>query len=175
MVSTQVEAVIKKQEVDSFTEKLESLDINDIKKDKPNFLDDIAKPLFKIRRSNKLELPDANTPLISKIEEKLKEAETSTSNSAKNIVNILEKDLSQFDDEFQTIHKIYKKEIPYYSKQTPPDLNLGSAKTIITENFVGDSIYEWNIDGRSDHEIFITLQRMLIAYTAYSTKRATDL
>ena len=34
---------------------------------------------------------------------------------------------------------------------------------------------EWNIDGRSDHEVFITLQRILIAYTAYSTKRATDL
>ena len=48
-------------------------------------------------------------------------------------------------------------------------------RTIITENFAGDSIYEWNIDGRSDHEIFITLQRMLIAYITYSTKRATDL
>ena len=32
-----------------------------------------------------------------------------------------------------------------------------------------------NIDGRSDHEILITLQRMLIAYTDYSTKRGTDL
>ena len=175
IVSTQVEAIVKKQEVDSLTEKLESLDINDTKKGKPNFLDDIAKPLFKIRRSNKLELPDANTPLISKIEEKLKEAETSTSNSTKNTVNILEKDLSHFDDDFQTIHKISKNEIPYYSKETPLDLHLESAKTIITENFAGDSIYEWNIDGRSDHEIFITLQRMLIAYTTYSTKRATDL
>ena len=68
MVSTQVEEIIKKREVDSLTEKLKSLDINDTRKDKPNFLDDIAKPLFKIRRSNKLELPDANTPLISKIE-----------------------------------------------------------------------------------------------------------
>ena len=66
-------------------------------------------------------------------------------------------------------------EIPYYSKQTPPDLYLESAKTIITKNFAGNSIYEWNIDGRSGHEIFITLQRMLIAYTAYSTKRATYL
>ena len=54
MVSTQVEAIIKKQEVDSLTEKLENLDINDTKKYKPNFLDDIAKPLFKIRHSNKL-------------------------------------------------------------------------------------------------------------------------
>ena len=53
--------------------------------------------------------------------------------------------------------KTYKKKIPYYSKQTPPDLHLESAKTIITENFAGDSIYEWNIDGRSDHEIFVTL------------------
>jgi len=175
MVSTQVEPIVKKQEVYSLTEKLESLDINDTKKDKPNFLDDIAKPLFKIRRSNILELPDTSTPLISKIEEKLKEIEASTFSSVKNTANILEKDLSQFDDEFQNINKIYKKEIPYYSKQTPPDLHLESAKTIITENFAGDSIYEWNMDGRSDHEIFITLQRMLIAYTAYSTKRATDL
>jgi len=40
-------------------------------------------------------------------------------------------------------NKIYKKEIPYYSKQTPSNLHLESAKTIITENFAGDSIYEW--------------------------------
>ena len=91
MVSTQVEAIIKKQDVDSLAEKLESLDINDTKKDKPNFLDDITKPLFKIRRPNKVELPDTSTPLISKLDKKLKEAETSTSNSTKNTVNILEK------------------------------------------------------------------------------------
>ena len=34
MVSSQVEVIIKKQEVDSLTEKLETLDINDTKKDK---------------------------------------------------------------------------------------------------------------------------------------------
>ena len=94
ILSTQVEAIVKKQDVDSLIEKLENLDINESKKDKPSFLDDIAKPLFKIRRSNKLELPDANTPLISKIDEKLKETETSTSNSVKRTVNILETDLS---------------------------------------------------------------------------------
>ena len=53
-------------------------------------------------------MPDTSTPLISKIDEKLKEAETSTSNSVKNTVNILEKDLSQSDDDFQNINKIYK-------------------------------------------------------------------
>ena len=47
MVSTQVEAIAKKQEIDSLTEKLENLDINDTKKNKPNFLDDITEPLFK--------------------------------------------------------------------------------------------------------------------------------
>ena len=47
MVSTQVEAIIKKQEVDSLTEKLECLDTNDTKRDKPNFLDDIKKQLLK--------------------------------------------------------------------------------------------------------------------------------
>ena len=101
--------LLKKQEIDSLTEKLENLDINDTKKDKPNFLDDIVKPLFKIRHSNKLELPDTSTPLISKIDEKLKEAETSTSNPVNNTVNILEKDLSQSDDDFEHINKIYKK------------------------------------------------------------------
>ena len=30
-------------------------------------------------------------------------------------------------------------------------------------------------DGHSDHEIFVTLQKMLIAYTAHSTKHAIDL
>ena len=63
-------------------------------------MDDIAKPLFKTRRSNKLELPDTITPLISKIDEKLKKTETSTPNPVKNTVNILEKDLSQSDDDF---------------------------------------------------------------------------
>ena len=37
IVSTQVEAIVKKQEVDSLTEKLENSDINDTKKDKSNF------------------------------------------------------------------------------------------------------------------------------------------
>jgi len=171
MASTQIEAIVKEQEIDSLTEKLENLDINDNKRNKPNILDDITKPLFKIRCSNKLELPDINTPLILKIDDKLKEAETSTNNT----VSILEKVFSQSDDDFRNIDKIFKKELPYNSKQTPPDLHLESAKIIITENFVGNSIYEWNIDGRSEHEIFVTLQRMLFTYTTYSTKCATDL
>ena len=37
IVSTQVEAIVKKQEIDSLTEKLKNLDINDNKKNKPNF------------------------------------------------------------------------------------------------------------------------------------------
>ena len=61
VVSIQVEAIVQKQEIHSLIEKLEHLDINDTKKNKPNSLDDIAKPLFKIRCSNKLELPHAST------------------------------------------------------------------------------------------------------------------
>ena len=80
IVSTQVKAIVTKQEVNSLTEKLENLDIN-----------------------------DTSTPLISKRDEKLKEAETSTPNPVKNIVNILEKDLSQSDNDFQNINKVYKK------------------------------------------------------------------
>ena len=68
IVFTRIEAIVQKQEIDSLTEKLENLVIKDTKKNKPNFLDDIAEPLFKIRRSNKLELPDNGAPLISKID-----------------------------------------------------------------------------------------------------------
>ena len=50
---------------------------------------DIAKPL---------ELPEISTPLILKIDEKLKEAETSSPKT----INILEKDLSQIDKEIQS-------------------------------------------------------------------------
>lgn len=48
IITTQIEAIVKKQEIDSLTEKLENLDIKDNKKNKPNFLNDIAKPLSKI-------------------------------------------------------------------------------------------------------------------------------
>ena len=48
MVSTENEAIVKNHKIDSLMEKLENLDINDNKKIKSNFLDDIAKPLFKL-------------------------------------------------------------------------------------------------------------------------------
>ena len=69
-------------------------------------------------------------------------------------------------------HPLLKHLLLNYQNISP---NQYAIQLIITENFAGDSIYEWDIDGRSDHEIFVTLKRMLIACTAYSTKRATDL
>ena len=48
IVSTQIEAIAKKHAIDSLTEKLKNLDINnDNKKNKPDFPDDIAGPYLK--------------------------------------------------------------------------------------------------------------------------------
>ena len=37
-------------------------------------------------------------------------------------------------------------------------------------HFAGDAVYEWNIDGKSEHEILSTLHEMVMAATAYKAK-----
>jgi len=42
--------------------------------------------------------------------------------------------------------------------------------TFSMNHFDGQSIYTWNIDGKSEHEIFNTLQEMILAMTAYKIR-----
>jgi len=43
-------------------------------------------------------------------------------------------------------------------------------ETFSMNHFDGQSVYTWNIDGKSKHEILNTLQEMTMAMTAYETR-----
>jgi len=58
----------------------------------------------------------------------------------------------------------------YYSRPTPPDLQYEERGTFSTNHFDGQSVYTWNIDGKSEHEILNTLQQMTMAITAYKAR-----
>jgi len=45
----------------------------------------------------------------------------------------------------------------YYSRPSPPDLQYEERGTFSIDHFDGQSVYTWNIDGKSEHEILNTL------------------
>ena len=57
----------------------------------------------------------------------------------------------------------------YYSRPSPPDLQYEERFTM--NHFDGQSVYTWNIDGKSEHEILNTLQEMAMACIAYKARR----
>ena len=60
----------------------------------------------------------------------------------------------------------------YYPRPTPPDIQY-EEKAIFKSSYDGTSVYEWNIDGKSEYEILNTLQEIGMAVTAYKTKQVT--
>jgi len=58
----------------------------------------------------------------------------------------------------------------YYTRPSPPDLQYEERGTFSMNHFDGQSIYTWDLDGKSEHEILNTLQEMTMAMTAYKTK-----
>ena len=58
----------------------------------------------------------------------------------------------------------------YYTRPSPPDLQYEERGTFSMNHFDGQSIYTWNLDGKSEHEILNTLQEMTMAMTTYKTK-----
>ena len=49
--------------------------------------------------------------------------------------------------------KIRNQSQPYYSRPTPPDLQLETNKSLIQSSCDGNTIYKWNIDGKLEYEI----------------------
>ena len=62
----------------------------------------------------------------------------------------------------------------YYPRPTPPDLQYEEWSQIFQSKYDGDDIYEWNIDGVSDHQVLNILQEMIMASTAYKSKGNSD-
>ena len=58
----------------------------------------------------------------------------------------------------------------YYPRPTPPDLQYEERSQIVQSKYDGDDIYEWNIDGVSDHQVLNILQEMIMTSTAYKSR-----
>ena len=56
----------------------------------------------------------------------------------------------------------------YYPRPTPPDIQF-EERFPLRSIYNNKSIYEWNIDDISEHEILNIVQEMLMASTTYST------
>ncbi|KAK4721462.1 hypothetical protein R3W88_011695 [Solanum pinnatisectum] len=75
----------------------------------------------------------------------------------------------EFSDEINKISEKHARKLVqrmfYYPRPTPQDVLLEEHEHIVTNSYNGKEIYEWNIDGYTDRQIYTTMHRMLI----YST------
>ncbi|KAL6338889.1 hypothetical protein AAG906_024040 [Vitis piasezkii] len=62
----------------------------------------------------------------------------------------------------------------YYPKPTLPDLQYEERSQIVQSKYDGDDIYEWNINGVSDHQVLNILQEMIMASTTYKSRGNSD-
>jgi len=58
----------------------------------------------------------------------------------------------------------------YYTRPSTPDLQYEEQGTFAMNHFDGQSVYTWNLDGKSEHEILNTLQEMTMTMAAYKTR-----
>ena len=58
----------------------------------------------------------------------------------------------------------------YYPRPTSPNLQYEERNQITQAKYDEDDIYEWNIDGVSEHQILNILQEMIIASKAYKSR-----
>ncbi|GJR72280.1 hypothetical protein Tco_0084645 [Tanacetum coccineum] len=106
-----------------------------------------------------------------------------------NINNINEDDIedditdleNQFKDNFE-INKIkYNTYTPtaetrnYYHRPTLPDMGFEERNSLSQAHYSGTEIYEWNIDGQTEHQISNLLQEMTMAANAYKAHKNTEL
>ncbi|GKA49629.1 hypothetical protein Tco_0742702 [Tanacetum coccineum] len=107
-----------------------------------------------------------------------------------NINNINEDDMTdhemtdleeQFKDNFE-INKIkYNTYVPtpesrnYYNRPTLPDMGFEERNSLSQAHYSGTEIYEWNIDGHTEHQISNLLQEMTMAANAYKAHKNNEL
>ncbi|GKD50254.1 hypothetical protein Tco_1279230 [Tanacetum coccineum] len=62
----------------------------------------------------------------------------------------------------------------YYNRPTPPDMQYEESPVRQRALYDGLSIYEWNLDGQTEHQIMNILQEMTMASNAYKTHKNTE-
>ena len=139
-------------------------------------------PLFKPIKPLKLGGNKSNDELIKILTQKLTGMEIKDPSCSKNQVNFLSgtetssiaseqliENLQTSDQEDEQINKLktwHKRSKNFYQRPTPPDLQFEERQPKQNSYNSGD-IYSWNIDGLSEHEIFIVLRQMQMTATAY--------
>ncbi|KAG5573221.1 hypothetical protein H5410_062987 [Solanum commersonii] len=95
--------------------------------------------------------------------------------------NFIEGEPSSKKDFYDSLNKVSEKyarkpvqRMFYYPRPTPQDVLLEEHEHIITNSYNGKEIYEWNIDGYTDRQIFTTVHRMLMYSTICKTNKNSD-
>ena len=152
-------------------------DKNDNGKDKK-----IENPLFKPIKPLKLGGSRNNDDLIKTLTQKLIGLEVNDPSTSKNQVNFLSgsetnssisetliQNIETSDKEEEQISKLktwHQRSKFFYQRPTPLDLQFEERQPK-QNNYKATDIYSWNIDGLSEHEIFVVLRQMQMAATAY--------
>ena len=139
-------------------------------------------PLFKPIKPLKLGGNKNNDELIKILTQKLTGMEIKDPSCSKSQVNFLSEtetssiaseqlieNLQTSEQEEEQINKVktwHKRSKKFYQRPTPPDLQFEERQPK-QNSYNNSDIYSWNIDGLSDHEIFIVLRQMQMAATAY--------
>ncbi|KAG5632038.1 hypothetical protein H5410_003755 [Solanum commersonii] len=95
--------------------------------------------------------------------------------------NFIEGEPSNKKEFYDSLNKILEKyarkpvqRMFYYPRPTPQDVLLEEHEHIITNSYNGKEIYEWNIDGYTDRQIYTTVHRMLMYSTICKTNKNSD-
>ena len=171
-ISTQLNRIEGK----SFTNKYKT----EPEKDKEEIKHD--NPLFKPIKPLKLGGNRNNDELIKILTQKLTGIEVKDPSCSKNQVNFLSgseissivsenltKNLHNSEQEEDQINKLktwHKRSKIFYQRPTPPDLQFEERQPK-QNSYNSNDIYSWNIDGLSEHEIFVVLCQMQMAATSY--------
>ena len=96
----------------------------------------------------------------------------SGSETGSSVSDTFTKNLENSEQETEHINKLktwHKRSKNFYQRPTPPDLQFEERQTK-QNSYNNCDNYSWNIDGLSEHEIFVVLRQMQMAATAYLTK-----